>query len=223
MKNLLTVLLIMFAARALSPASPGVTKKRTHTTHEPSSPPLRPLKGKVVLKDTMLNDPHSPVVGALFPKLKIVSFISYDCIHCRQLDNNFERLLKAYPQIAITYKLLANRSEGSTSATRMALTVWIDQRENFHKFHHELMSRNSMQGDQRIHSALRASGVKLNRFRPGMNQIIEANEILLQSVHYSNTPVTIIGDHIISGSVPYDDLKKAVNEALENSKTNASS
>lgn len=170
---------------------------------------------EALLQNKLVNDPMSPVVGAEHPVLKIVSFVNYDCIHCRKIDLNLEKLLKAYPQIAITYKLISYGSEASTAATRMALTVWIEQPEKFHAFHHALMSSSGMTGEDRIRSALSTAGVTLNKFRPDTQHIIDVNKALLRKMQYSGTPTTFIGDRVISGAVPYEELERAITAALK--------
>ncbi|NIF02389.1 thioredoxin domain-containing protein [Pantoea sp. Acro-805] len=82
----------------------------------------------------------SPVVGAEHQVLKIVTFVNYDCMYCKQLERSLDKLLKAYTQVAVTYKLLSYGTEASTAATRMALTVWPEQPEKFHAFYQALMA-----------------------------------------------------------------------------------
>lgn len=178
--------------------------------------PARPAQVEALIHNKLLNDPMAPVVGAEHPVLQVVSFVNYDCIHCRQLDSNLEKLLKAYPQIAITYRLISYGSKASTAATRMALTVWIEQPEKFHAFHHALMAYPGMADDDRIRSALETAGLKLNKFRPNTRHIIEVNKELLRTLQYSGTPTTFIGDRVLLGEVPYEELRKAVDEALKN-------
>lgn len=179
--------------------------------------PARPAQVEALIHNKLLNDPMSPVVGAEHPVLKIVSFVNYDCIHCRQLDSNLEKLLKAYPQVAITYRLISYGSEASTAATRMALTVWIEQPEKFHAFHHALMAYPGMADDDRIRSALNKAGVKLNKYRPDTHHLIDLNKELLRRLQYSGTPTTFIGERVISGAVPYDELEIALSRALKQS------
>ena len=61
------------------------------------STPGRSAQVEALLHNKLLNDPMSPVVGAEHPALKIVTFVNYDCMYCKQLDRSLEKLLKAYP------------------------------------------------------------------------------------------------------------------------------
>ena len=170
---------------------------------------------EALLRNKLLNDPMSPVVGAEHPVLKIVSFVNYDSMPSQQLDVNLEKLLKGYPQIAITYKLISYGAEASTAATRMALTVWIEQPEKFHAFHRALMASGAMAGDDRIRFALSTASVNLSKFRPVTQHIINVNKALLRKLQYSATPTTFIGDRVISGAVPYEELERAITAALK--------
>lgn len=217
LNTLIFSFVLMFAGTAS--ASPDLSVDQLveslQATKTTVSKPARSAQVEALIHHKLLNDPMSPVVGAEHPVLQIVSFVNYDCIHCQELDGSLEKLLKAYPQIAITYKLISYGSEVSTAATRMALTVWIEQPEKFHAFHHALMAYPGMADDDRIRSALNTAGVKLYKYRPDTHHIIDQNKELLKRLQYSGTPTTFIGERVISGTVPYEELKKAVDQALK--------
>ncbi|MGV2880706.1 hypothetical protein D9O29_05775 [Pantoea vagans] len=198
----------------------------TDTQHYPVSTcaqeeaSLQLLQSDPLMKTKLLYDPLSPEVGAEEPVLKIISFINYDCIQCRILDGHLERLLRAYPQLAITYKLIAYGPEVSTAVTRMALTVWIEQPEKFHAFHHALMAYGEMAQDSRISSAFSTAGMQRIKYRPDTQRIIDMNKLLMKNLHCSGTPVTIIGNKVFIGEVTYEALEDAVNLAMVHASEN---
>jgi len=210
MLNEFVLLLMLMGA---GPASAGVAHHQANTGIT-AEQPQRASQTDALMRNKLLNDPLSPVVGAEQPVLKIVSFVNYDCIHCKRLDSNLEKLLKAYPQIAIIYKLISYGPEASTAVTRMALAVWIEEPEKFHAFHHALMSDSGMGDDLRIYSALHAAGMKVTTYPLDTQNIIEVNKALMRRLHYTGTPTTIIGDRVLPGEVTYDSLEEAVNIAL---------
>jgi len=183
-------------------------------TSAPEEESLQLLQSDPLLKIRLLEDPLSPVVGAEQPALKIISFINYDCIQCRLLDSHLERLLRAYPQLAVTYKLISYGPEVSTAVTRMALTVWIEQPENFHAFHHALMAYGEMAGDARIYSAFKTAGMQRIKYRSDTQNVINVNKELMKKLHYSGTPITIIGNKVFTGEATYEMLENAVNIAM---------
>jgi len=168
----------------------------------------------VLIHNKLLNDPLSPRVGAEDPDLIVVSFTNYDCTDCKQVDRHLEKLLNAYPRIAVTYKLLSWGPESSTAVTRRALSVWIEQPDKFHVFHHALMSYKGMADDVRIYSAYSAAGMKLSTFRPDTQPIINVNKEFLKVMHLPGTPATLIGDKVLLGAVTYDVLEEAVKTEL---------
>lgn len=205
--------LFMLMLISVWPASAEVTPHQVISAV--TSQQTQPLsQTDAIIRLKLLNDPLSPVVGPEQPELKIVSFVNYDCIHCKRLDTNLERLLKAYPQIAITYKLISFGPEASTAVTRRALSVWIEQPEKFHAFHHALMSDSGMDNGLRISSALHAAGISLSTYPLNTQNIIEVNKELMRRLHFTGTPTTIIGDSVLTGEVTYVVLEEAVNTAL---------
>ncbi|MGJ0479973.1 thioredoxin domain-containing protein [Pantoea agglomerans] len=205
--------LFMLMLIGVWPASAEVTPHQVISAV--TSQQTQPLsQTDAIIRLKLLNDPLSPVVGPEQPELKIVSFVNYDCIHCKRLDTNLERLLKAYPQIAITYKLISFGPEASTAVTRRALSVWIEQPEKFHAFHHALMSDSGMDNGLRISSALHAAGISLSTYPLNTQNIIEVNKELMRRLHFTGTPTTIIGDSVLTGEVTYVVLEEAVNTAL---------
>ncbi len=205
--------LFMLMLIGVWPASAEVTPHQVISAV--TSQQTQPLsQTDAIIRLKLLNDPLSPVVGPEQPELKIVSFVNYDCIHCKRLDTNLERLLKAYPQIAITYKLISFGPEASTAVTRRALSVWIEQPEKFHAFHHALMSDSGMDNGLRISSALHAAGISLSTYPLNTQNIIEVNKELMRRLHFTGTPTTIIGDSVLTGEVTYEVLEEAVNTAL---------
>lgn len=203
------MLMLMGTGQASSEVPPALVRASVETVKPQRSP-----QTEVLIHNKLLNDPLSPRVGAAYPELTVVSFTNYDCLECKEVDANLEKLLKAYPRIAVTYKLISWGPESSTAVTRRALSVWIEQPEKFHAFHHALMSYRGMADDVRIYSAYRAAGMKLSMYRPDTQHIIDVNKAFLKVLHLPGTPATIIGDKTLLGPVSYEALENAVKTAL---------
>ncbi|WP_337037023.1 DsbA family protein [Pantoea agglomerans] len=212
-----TMLLLMFTGIAAASASQAA-RNELPKANLPAGTAHRSPQTDVLIHNKLLNDPLSPRVGAEDPDLIVVSFTNYDCIDCKQVDRHLEKLLNAYPRIAVTYKLLSWGPASSTAVTRRALSVWIEQPDKFHVFHHALMSYKGMADDVRIYSAYSAAGMKLSTFRPDTQHIIDVNKEFLKVMHLPGTPATLIGDKVLLGAVTYDALEEAVKAALAETK-----
>jgi len=219
LNNLFILMLYLSAANASLSTSPITTGhhslERVQASKMNGSEPAGAKPIETLLHDKLLNDPSSPVVGAQHPALKIVSFVNYDCSHCQALDSSLERLLKNYPQVAITYKLIASGSETSIAVTRTALTVWNQHPDRFHTFHHALMTHANLGKDERIRTASKIAGLNISGYGPDVDASIHVNMELLETLHYSGTPTTIIGNTILQGEVSYDMLERVIDQALK--------
>lgn len=212
-----TILLLMFTGIAAASASQAA-RNELPEANLPTGTAHRSPQTDALIHNKLLNDPLSPRVGAEDPDLIVVSFTNYDCTDCKQVDRHLEKLLNAYPRVAVTYKLLSWGPESSTTVTRRALSVWIEQPDKFHLFHHALMSYRGMADDVRIYSAYSAAGMKLSTFRPDTQHIIDVNKEFLKVMHLPGTPATLIGDKVLMGAVTYDALEEAVKAALAETK-----
>lgn len=210
---MLTVYMLMLLLSGTGKASAGM-EYQPGGSRLIDEKPQRSPQTEVLIHNKLLNDPLSPRVGAEYPELTVVSFTNYDCVECKEVDGNLEKLLRAYPRIAVTYKLISWGPASSTAVTRRALSVWIEQPEKFHAFHHALMTYGGMADDVRIHSAYGAAGMKLSKYRPDTQHIIDVNKEFLKVLHLPVTPATIIGDKTLLGAVSYDVLEDAVKTAL---------
>lgn len=204
------LMLMLMGTGQASSEVPSVLVRASMETVKPQRSP----QTEVLIHNKLLNDPLSPRVGAAYPELTVVSFTNYDCLGCKEVDGNLEKLLKAYPRIAVTYKLISWGPEASTAVTRRALSVWIEHPEKFHAFHHALMSYRGLADDMRIYSAYRAAGMELSMSRPDTQHIIDVNKEFLKVMHLPGVPATLIGEKVLLGPVSYDALEEAVRTAL---------
>ncbi|MCA1179783.1 MULTISPECIES: hypothetical protein [unclassified Pantoea] len=164
-----------------------------------------------------MNDPICPVMDAGHPAQNIVTFMNYECIHFRPPDVKLGNLLKAYPQIAITNKLISYGSDGSIAFTRMALAVWQHQSEKFDAFHLALIAYEGMIDCYSIRAAMRAADVHFTRVSPDTLSPQAFNRSLIMKLGLTEIPSLLIGDNVLTGSAKYSELEGAVNAAPKSS------
>lgn len=166
----------------------------------------------------LFNDPNSPRLGAKKPALTLVYFTDYNCVFCKKFEPDIQRLLNAYPQVAVVFKPLPYRSETSLSSARLALSVWEQQRTDFLTFHERLMAKKGYHDEASIEAARSKSGVTLTEPTKTSLDTINNNLTLAQQLGVQGTPATLVGDTMISGAVPYEQLEAAVQAALRTAK-----
>ncbi|WP_439213464.1 DsbA family protein [Duffyella gerundensis] len=165
--------------------------------------------------EALFNDAGSPRIGAAKPTLTLVYFTDYNCVFCKKFEAEIDKILKAYPQVAVVLKPLPYRAESSLTSARLALTVWEQQPGNFLKLHERLMSKKGNHDEASIEAALKKTGIKLQDPSKASLDTVNLNLTLAQQLGVQGTPATLVGDQLISGAVPYAQLEEAVKSALQ--------
>jgi protein-disulfide isomerase len=166
-------------------------------------------------KDVLFNSATSPRLGAKNPKLTLVLFTDYNCPYCKQFDPQIAKLLKAYPNdLGLVIKLLPFKGQTSAKAAQYSLTLWQQDPARFLPLHDKLMSKQGMLTEADINKALAATGnVAL---KPGG----KATEELRNSLRIGTllgvqgTPATLIGNQLVPGALPYEQLEQLVKAEL---------
>jgi len=166
-------------------------------------------------EDVLFNSPTSPRLGAKNPRLTLVSFSDYNCPFCKQFDPHLAKLLKTYPDdIALVIKLLPFKGQTSAKAAEYSLSLWQQDPARFLALHDKLMSKQGMLTEADINKALAATG------NSGLKLDDKATEELRSSLKIGTlmgvrgTPATLVGNQLVSGAIPYEELEEIVKAEL---------
>ncbi|MEV3823634.1 DsbA family protein [Aeromonas dhakensis] len=166
-------------------------------------------------EDVLFNSPTSPRLGAKNPRLTLVSFSDYNCPYCKQFDPHLAKLLKTYPDdIALVIKLLPFKGQTSAKAAEYSLSLWQQDPARFLALHDKLMSKQGMLTEADINKALAATG------NAGLKIEDKATEELRSSLQIGTlmgvrgTPATLVGNQLVSGAIPYEELEEIVKAEL---------
>lgn len=165
--------------------------------------------------NALFEDPGSPQLGAAHPVLKLVYFTDYNCVFCKKFEVELERLMKAYPDIAVVLKPLPYRSETSLTSARLALTVWGQQPERFMALHQRLMAKKGYHDETSIAAAMKQVGLKVKVPSQASIDTVNLNLTLAQQLGVQGTPATLVGNSLISGAVSYEQLESVVKAVRE--------
>ncbi|NIF23615.1 DsbA family protein [Candidatus Pantoea multigeneris] len=162
----------------------------------------------------LYEDAYSPRLGAKQPQLTLVNFTDYNCQFCKRQEADLERLMRAYPQVAVIIKPLPYRGETSMTSARYAISIWQQQPEKFAAFHETLMSKKGDHTDATLQAALKKNDLVLKAMTPESEKTMALNLALAQQMMVQGTPATLIGKQMVMGAVPYEQLEAAVKTAL---------
>lgn len=170
------------------------------------------------LAKLLFNDPNSPQTGATSPKLTIVSFTDYNCPYCKQFDPMLEKIVQENPDVQLIVKLLPFKGQSSVNAAKAALSTWQQAPDKFWALHQRLMMQKGYHDDASIAAAKAKTGTDSIKTDDKTMDSLKMNLILAQVLNIQGTPATIIGDQMVAGAIPYDDLEGLVKEQLANAR-----
>ncbi|MFE8585272.1 DsbA family protein [Sphingomonas sp. NCPPB 2930] len=143
----------------------------------------------------------------------LVEFYDYNCGYCRASLPLLKRLVEADPKLRIVYRELPILAPSSRAAARMSLLA--ASQGKFQAFHDALYAGGPV-SDATIAAAARAAGVdttKLAAFQPQADAEIARNMEAASRLGLNGTPSWIVGNRVLSGALPIEQLQKAIADA----------
>ena len=140
----------------------------------------------------------------------LVEYYDYNCGYCRASLPAIKQLAAADPRLRIVFRELPILAPSSRDAARVSLLA--AQQGRFARFHDALYAGGRVSADT-IAAAARDSGVdvsKLAALQPRLDAEIARNLDIAGRLGLTDTPSWIVGDRILSGALPVEDLQKAI-------------
>ena len=170
-------------------------------------------------EDLLLNDPQAEVFGNPDGDVTVVEFFDYNCGYCRQASPTVAKLLESDPNIRLVMREFPILGEGSVEAARAALAA--RNQDGYEAFHWALME---MKGQAQLASVLklaREQGLDAERLQADMgaaeiDEHIANSMSLAQALGISGTPSFVIGDTLVPGALPLEQLQQIIAEEREN-------
>lgn len=148
--------------------------------------------------------------GSAQADVSVVEFYDYNCGYCRASLPTLKALRQADPKLRIVYRELPILAPSSRAAARMSLAAAAQGR--FAQFHDALYAGGHVT-DQTIAAAARTAGVDTAAaaaFVPKADAEIARNLETAGKLGLTGTPSWVIGDRVLSGALPLEELQKAV-------------
>ncbi len=169
-------------------------------------------------RDSLSNDPGSPIGGSPEGDVTVVEFFDYRCPYCKAMASGLARLLKEDGNIRFVYKEWPILGPVSEVAARAALGAWKQGR--YAEYHEVLMTISGKLSEEDIFEAAKSLGLDIGRLRKDMNspeidEIILRNQKLADSLNISGTPAFVIGSTMVPGALEMADFKDLVQQARD--------
>lgn len=167
-------------------------------------------------RDTLERDPNAPVMGNPEGDVTVVEFMDYNCPYCRQAQPQVARLLEEDPGVRLVLREWPILSEGSVFAARAALAA--RKQDRYAEMHEALMTLQQPADETSVMRVAEALGLDLEQLRsdmedPTIDEHLATSTRLVEALGFGGTPSFVIGDALVAGFVPYDELAGRVAEA----------
>lgn len=167
--------------------------------------------------DYIYNNPDLPWFGASDPKLTIVVLTDFSCPWCKKLDPVVHRIAKEHPEEIKVINILVPLKEMSltTNSTTFALNVWKGQRDKFDAVNKMLISKPGLHDARSIMTVAKANNVEQYVAEDAVStQMAQRNYQLFNDLGVRGTPAILIGDQLIPGYIPYEQLSPMIEKIL---------
>ena len=161
-------------------------------------------------------DPNAPVIGNPEGDVTVVEFFDYNCPYCKRAAPELEALIAADDNVRVVFREWPILGDGSVFAARAALAA--RKQGKYEAFHWEMMGLSGRAEEASILAAAEKIGLDIDALRADMNAPdidahIDESMRLAELLGFSGTPSFVIGDALVPGFVPIDELERLVDEA----------
>lgn len=168
--------------------------------------------------DALFADGRSWVGGNPDGDLTMVEFLDYRCGYCRRAHPEVTDLLETDGDIRLVVKEFPILGEQSVLASRFAIaTRNVAGGDAYEQVHDALMTLRADVTEpvlERIATdlGLDAGAIVAGMEAPEVAAEINANRALAQSMGISGTPTFVVGDQMLRGYLPLEDMMQVVDE-----------
>ena len=168
--------------------------------------------------DELFNDAVSPSAGdAKTADVTIVEFFDYHCGYCKQLFPSMVKLLDEDKKVRILFREFPILAEDSVTASRAALAVSHIAPGKYFEFHSLLMKSSGKFDEKMLAEMAKKVGISGDKLKEAMKDKditaqLDANRALADDLGIRGTPAVIVGDQLIPGALPYDDLHHMIDD-----------
>jgi protein-disulfide isomerase len=167
-------------------------------------------------KDALFNDPATPVAGNPMGDVTVVEFFDYHCPYCKAVASPLQKLTEEDRGVRLVMKEFPILGQDSILASQAALaSVGQGKYWEFHQALMEHRGKFDMEVIKAIAAKVGLDPVKLEADMQSdkIKPMISANHDLAQTLGIGATPTFIIGDQVVEGAVPLDQLKDLIRKA----------
>lgn len=167
-------------------------------------------------RDELGRDATSPVLGNPEGDVTVVEFFDYQCGYCKQASAALRDLLERDPGVRLVMKEFPILGPASLVGARAALAA--ERQGGYEDLHWALMANRGQLDEEKVFALAAEAGLDVEQLRADMNdpriqETLRRNYGLAEQLEIRGTPAFVIGDQLLPGAVPLEQLQQAVDAA----------
>lgn len=168
-------------------------------------------------KAELQNDSVSPQMGPKDADVTVIEFFDYHCGYCKKLLPTMTQLLQEDKKVRIIFREYPILSEDSVTASRAALAVNRIAPNKYFDFHSALMHSQQKFDEDTLLTIAAKLGIDPKKLKAEMDKqvitdLLSQNRDIGEDLGIRGTPALFVGDKMLPGAVPYNTLKRIVDE-----------
>lgn len=172
-------------------------------------------KTLVERKDEVFNDADAPVLGNPKGDVTLVEFFDYRCPYCKAMADQIADVVKADGKTKLVMKEFAVLGPESVTAAKAALAA--REQKKYEEFHRALMRLKEPLTEKTLMKTAADVGLNTDKLKkdmddPKIDTILKNNLKLAHDLNVDATPTFIIGDQIVTGAIPSQNLKQLIDQ-----------
>jgi protein-disulfide isomerase len=156
------------------------------------------------------------VLGNPKGDVTLVEMFDYNCTYCRQALPDMAQLLADDPNLKVILKQFPILTPGSVDAARVGILVSENPKIDYWQFHQKLFSLRAGEvgADQALQVAEQLGGNRVEMMLDMNGKLptaaIQQSYDLAKALNIGGTPTYILGDELIPGALPLDQLREKI-------------
>lgn len=193
---------------------------RKYQQQQEEAQQLRQKENLANLRNLLENSDGSPVRGNPDGDVTLVEFFDYRCGYCKRVHGTVTNVVTSDGNVRLIYKEFPILGPESVFASRASLGVFFTQPLKYPAFHDALMTSRGQLSQARVLSiaedmGLKPEDVKTAMKDPRVDEEIQRNIQLAQSLGINGTPGFVIGNQVVPGAVDENALKELIAKARQ--------
>lgn len=152
------------------------------------------------LKDELINDKDTPVIGNKDAEVVLIEFFDYNCVYCSKAAPDVEKIIKANPDMKFVFKewpIFDTKLPTSDLAAKVGFKVLKEKgNDAYYKYHNAVYATKHVEGQLSKDDVIKAAktvGVDATTLKEGEYQAqIQKNKDLAAKIKLGGTPSFII-------------------------------